>query len=133
MKAVTWVALASIRNYISVMLIYYAHCIAIYNTAQERRDLAALTMFGNVINPNSKECSDRYKAQGMAYFQQFSATCDAVAFRALPDGSIPSGVATEVQWFKDAGKTVLELPSQFLRRVLTVEQTREYLREIGNR
>ncbi len=116
------------------MKVYYAHCIAIYNTPQEHRDLVTLAEMGfEVANPNSKESSEGYKLEGMDYFKKFSLTCDAVVFRAMPDGRIPAGVATEVEWFREAGKPVLELPSAIIRRKLTVDETRQALLESGTR
>ena len=114
--------------------VYYAHCIAIYNTPQEKRDIEALEAMGfEVANPNSPECAEGYKRHGMEFFKQFASTCDLIAFRALPDGAIPAGVGTEILFFVEAKKPVLELPSNYLRRLMTVEQTREYLKEVGQR
>jgi hypothetical protein len=116
------------------MKAYYAHCIALYNTPQEQRDVSMLEQLGfTVVNPNCPECDEGYKREGMAYFNQFAVSCDLVAFRALPDGSIPAGVAHEVSEFAKRCKPVIELPSQITRRTLTFEQTREYLREVGQR
>ena len=69
----------------------------------------------------------------MLYFEKLTAECDAVAFRSLPDLDIPAGIAKELQVAKEQNKPIIELPSQILRRVIDVEQTREYLREIGQR
>ena len=116
------------------MKVYYAHCIAIYHTPQEDRDVATLSKLGfEVVNPNAPEHSEGYRREGMAYFKQFAKSCDAIAFRALPDGSIPAGVGSEIEIFLAEGKPVMELPSAISRRALTVAQTREYLSEVGTR
>lgn len=142
------------------MKIYYAHCMALYDTAQERRDVATLeTLFSEVVNPNSEvismDCArvrrefdegtlvypkfpgatfqDAGAAVLLLVFYPLVLAADCVAFRALPDGSIPAGVAQEIQWAAEMYKPVIELPCGFTRRVMTVEQTREYLREVGNR
>ena len=134
------------------MIIYYAHCQAIYNTKQEERDIDTLKSLGfEVINPANKEHKDvasKIRASVtsfqimngidpsslvMDYFKGLVTGSDAVAFRGLPDGSIPAGVAKEIQVAIDEGKPVIEIPSCILRRVLTVDQTREYLKEIGQR
>lgn len=116
------------------MKIYYAHCIAIYNTNQEQRDLETLRQLGfEPVNPNEPAHEDGYNHCGMDYFLKFVGLCDAVVFRAMPDGSIPAGVAKEVGWFIKAGKPVIELPSCITRRALGVESTREALRECGYR
>jgi hypothetical protein len=60
-------------------------------------------------------------------------SCDVFAFRALPDGSIPAGVAKELGWALEAHKPILELPSNVLRRMISLEATRQYLAEVGQR
>jgi len=116
------------------MKVYYAHCVSIYDTPQEARDIETLKACGfDVVNPNTPECDAGYKARGMEYFKKFAEECDAVAFRSLPDSSIPAGVAREIEMFRAEGKPVLELPSNNVRRVLSVEVTRQYLKEVGCR
>lgn len=122
------------------MKAYYAHCQAIYGTPQEARDLATIEALGlSVVNPSSAEVKallDKWKqANGnvMDFFVKLCGECDLCVFRALPDGSIPAGVAKEIASFVDAGKPVIELPSGILRRVITVDETREYLKEVGQR
>lgn len=122
------------------MKVYYAHCVAIYDTPQEVRDLATLARFNlEPVNPNTPEvqaaCNEA-KARGenvMDLFKRYVDECDAVAFRALPDGSIPSGIAQELSWFLAAGKPVIELPNAITRRGLNYELTKEYLRDVGDR
>lgn len=143
------------------MIVYYAHCMAIYDTPQEERDLVTLAKLGfaKIINPNStpysaacaeiraeaaadprgfvfrdgKRYGDPSDAIMVHVFKPLVDTCDVVAFRALPDGMIPSGVAKEVWWAVNAGKIVIELPSALNRRALSTVATREYLTEIGQR
>ena len=125
------------------MRIYYAHCQAIYGTKQDQRDVETLKALGfEVVNPSDEQhvqmarnmkCAGVPSERVMEYFTGLVDSCDAVAFRALPDGAIPAGVAKEVERAVSEGKPVIELPSCILRRVLTVEQTREYLKEIGQR
>jgi len=128
------------------MLVYYAHTQGIYNTKVETRDIELLKRLGfEVANPNSKKYQDivediradpRITATGdavMNYFYEVVRGCDALAFRALPDGRIPAGVAGEVQAALDAGLPVFEIPTSFLQRRIDVELTKEYLREIGQR
>jgi hypothetical protein len=139
------------------MRVYYAHCMAIYDTPQERRDLQTLALLGfEVVNPNSPEINARCDAlraevrkwnddalpdASPEYFRDAGSEvmqtifkplvefCDAVIFRALPDGSIPAGVAQELRW---GIGPVLELPGS-LRRTLSVADTKQYLHEVGQR
>lgn len=125
------------------MKVYYAHCQALYGTKQEMRDLDTLFALGfEVVNPSSPEhvqmaknmkCAGIPSEKVMGYFESLVDGCDAVAFRALPDGAVPAGVAKEIARAVDKGKPVFELPSCVVRRTLTVEQTREYLAEVGQR
>jgi hypothetical protein len=118
--------------------IYYAHCQANYGTPQEQRDLFTLRALGfEVLNPNSPEVQvllkDAPKDNKMPVFQPLVESCDWLAFRALPDGSIPAGVAKEIAWAQAGGKCIIELPSAMARRTITVDATREYLRDVGQR
>ena len=122
------------------MTVYYAHCVSIYDTPQETRDVETLTRLGfEVYNPNNPEAVEhveilrRAGADYMDFFRVLVQGFDALAFRALPDGYIPAGVAKEIQWALDAGRPVIELPASILRRTLPLEQTREYLRAVGQR
>lgn len=117
-----------------VLKAYYAHCVALYNTPCEARDIKLLKDLGfEVINPNNPECTKGYKKHGMGYFRRFAKECDLIAFRALADGSIPAGVAEEIFMFRCEGKPVIEIPTGIVRRSRTVEQTREYLCEVSVR
>jgi len=112
------------------MLAYYAHPVSIYNTPQEERDIQLLTDLGfEVLNPNTPEHSEGYKMGGMDYFESIISKCDLVAFRAFPDGSVPAGVAREIEW----SDKVIELPSCVYGRTMDVSETREFLSESGAR
>jgi hypothetical protein len=119
------------------MKLYYAHPISMYNSHQERRDLQLLAQMGfEVLNPNQPEHSEAYIKGGrqFSYFLQLVDTCDGVAFRGFPDGSIPSGVWQEVDRAKTMGnKPVIELPSGVARRALSHVETIEYLQQVGAR
>ncbi len=116
------------------MLIYYAHAMSLYGTLQEARDVETLTLLGfEVYNPNCEEGSTVAKTKGMAGFKELVDNCGGLAFRALPDGRIPAGIADEVKWTREAFKPVIELPSSMNSRMISVEETREYLTEIGQR
>jgi hypothetical protein len=122
------------------MRIYYAHCLAIYDTHQEKRDLATLRALGfEVLNPNMPEVARTVrdlKASGredyMDYFNILVGTCHAFAFRALPGGAIPAGVQKELDCAIKLGLPVIELPT-LVGRKLSLDDTRQYLTEIGQR
>ena len=116
------------------MKVYYAHCVSIYGTPQEERDIRLLETLGfEVVNPNAEGNTENYKKYGMKYFLAIALDCDVVAFRALPDGRIPAGVMKEVSAMTLHEKLVIELPSRISGRGISVDETRGYLREVGQR
>lgn len=125
--------------------VYYAHSMGIYNTKQEERDIKLLEDLGyEVINPNNKEVSDLFKKyideEKRSYEDAFDIVfgylvreSDILAFRAQLDGFIGAGVAKEIEIAEVNSKPIIELPSAIYKRVATPEQTRAYLKEIGER
>jgi len=131
------------------MKVYYAHCKSIYGTPQEQRDIELLARSFDVLNPSDpsvREALEQWKANHrppsrypapeanvMDFFCGLVDTCGLLAFRALPDGRIPAGVHKEIMHARESGIPILELPCGLLWRGISVEQTREYLHEVGQR
>ena len=117
------------------MILYYAHSLHIYNTPQEERDVQFLENLGfEVNNPNQPHHQDGYRVKGMDYFtEDILPGCDVCAFRAYPDMNIPAGVGKEINAFVKMEKPVFEIPTFYGRHWLTVEATRLFLREAGER
>lgn len=127
------------------MKVYYAHFMGIYGTPQEERDIATLEALGlEVLNPNipeiQKEVDDWFKDPEAKYDEMFEhifcervRACEVFAFKALPDGRIPGGVAWELRAAQEANKIIIELPSGMHSRSMGRDDTREYLRDIGER
>ena len=116
------------------MKVYYARPISLYNTKQDERDIQQLEAMGfEVNNPNKAELVERYKTEGMEVYLQLARESDLVAFRAFQDGSIGAGVFKEVVEAIANGKPVIELPTITSKRVLSVDDTREYLKLLGHR
>jgi hypothetical protein len=122
--------------------VYYAHFMGIYNTPQEERDVKTLEALGlEVLNPNTPEVSAEFAAEKTgsyeAKFDKVFGTkvreCEVFAFKALPDGRIPGGIAMELKYATAAGKIIIELPSGTYARMMGRDDTREYLRDIGQR
>lgn len=125
--------------------VYYAHFMGIYNTPQEKRDIETLEKLGfEVVNPNQPHIQIEVKRMlgmaGVDYMMMFDEVffnrvreCDIFAFKALPDGRIPGGVAMELKVAQEEGKIIIELPSGMFSRSMGKEDTREYLRDIGER
>lgn len=125
------------------MKVYYAHFMGIYNTPQEVRDINTLTSLGfTVINPNIPEIQKEVnELKGiMSYMEMFDKVffsrvknCEIFAFRGLPDGRIPGGVFMELKIAQENKKIIIELPCNTLSRGMNSDETKEYLRDIGNR
>lgn len=114
--------------------VYYAHPIGLYDKNQESYDIGLLNELGFAVeNPNQKKHQKGCQKCGMEYFADLVQKCDALAFRAFPDGSIGAGIMKEIQVAKKTYKPVIELPCGLTRRGLTVEQTREVLWQSGAR
>jgi hypothetical protein len=113
---------------------YYAHSLHLYNTSQEERDVLLLESLNfKVINPNAQRHFEAYKKEGMDYFANLVKSCDVLAFRAYPNGKIPAGVHFEATFAINNDMPVFEIPWGFNRRGLSVEETREWLHELGQR
>lgn len=111
--------------------VYYARPISQYGNLQDQRDIALLIAMGfEVINPNKIELEQRYKKEGMAVFIEAVNDSDLVAFRSFLDGKISAGVYKEIT---ETDKPVIELPTITQSRVLSVDETREYLSLLGAR
>lgn len=114
---------------------YYGRCMAIYGTPQEKRDIELIQRLGYRVIPFPPQSSlDERKAKGEnvmeTVFKPLVKSSDIMFFRGLPSGDIPAGVGKEIEWAKEASLPVLEIPSMTASRTLTLECTREYLREV---
>lgn len=113
------------------MKVYYAHSLNIYNSMQEDRDVDTLKCLNfEVLNPNQSVYEAEYHKRGFDVFYELIDECDILAFRSTPDGSITAGVSKEIQYAREKGKPVIELPSSIVKRSLSVDETREYLSEL---
>ena len=126
------------------MIAYYAHFMGIYNTPQEERDLQIIKQLGwEVINPNVseiqkevddfKKSSDDYDLMFDVVFLSKVKKADIFVFRGLPNGRIPGGVFKELKEAQKLNKIIVELPCGTIGRGMTGEETREYLRDMGER
>jgi hypothetical protein len=116
------------------MRIYFARPQNLYGTPQDNRDKLALQFLGlEVVDPNTPEMQESYKEHGMETFFRLVNTCNALAFRAFPDGRIPAGVWKEVEAARERGIPIIELPSILPSRSMPVDETRLYLGYLGQR
>lgn len=117
------------------MKIYYARPISQYGNKQDVRDIQLLKNMGfDVFDPaNDAELQEKYKTNGMDVFIKASAQCDGVAFRSFVDGKIGVGMWAEIEVAIQNNKLVIELPTITSNRILSVTDTREYLKLLGHR
>ena len=116
---------------------YYARPKNIYGTPQEARDIEAITKFGFNVLDFKTEAIQRKASESDNPMEEVFAPlvleCKALFFRAFPDGSIAAGVAKEIETAQSAGIPVAELPRMIDFRSIGVEDTRQRLRELGQR
>jgi hypothetical protein len=116
------------------MKVYFARSISQYGSKQDLRDIELLHTLGfEVADPSTPDNQERYTQEGMDWFLQMVTECDMLIFRAHPDGSIPAGVSAEIKEAMASNLFVLEMPNGIAKRTLSVDETREYLRNIGFR
>ena len=114
------------------MKLYYAHCIALYDSEIEKEDIAMLENMGFMVyNPNRPGSDQAYREHGMQWFFERVQECDGVAFRANWNGAIPAGVYSEI--IVNGKRPLIELPRAIESRGMTVDDTRVYLHEVGQR
>jgi hypothetical protein len=112
-----------------------------YGSTIEQQDVKLLEKLGfEVINPNTPEiqigCDEHIESYGretvMNYFRDIVEECDVLAFRAIPNGDILSGIAAEVQHALDWNIPVIELPCSLQSRMMDYPETKQYLIELGH-
>lgn len=123
------------------LVCYYAHPMLTYGSTIEIKDIALLEELGfEILNPNQKKhqigCKEYAQKHGpdkvMDYFGELIKNeCDLVAFRALPDGRLLSGVAYEVNYANDLNLPVIELPNSLKERSMDYPTTKAFLTQIG--
>lgn len=116
------------------MKIYFARPLSNYKSLQDLRDLELIQKLGfEIINPDKDEFTRLYKEKGFQIFNDAVKECDGLIFRSFVDGKIGSGVASEIQTAREEGLFILELPTITSNRILNIEDTREYLKLLGQR
>lgn len=115
------------------MKVYYAHCMDIYYTEEERNDVIHLGQAGfEVINPSDKIWKPHWESKGMDFAKELIEVCDVVIFKRIPDGRISGGVDVEIEMAKELGIPVLEYQSD-CSNTMTRTETKEYIRHSRNK
>jgi hypothetical protein len=114
--------------------VYYARCISDYNKEFDNYCIDQLTNLGfEVVDPNIFFDKDEYEDKGMKFFYEKIKECDALFFKSLTDGRITAGVYKEVLYAKHVSIPTYEITNTISKRVMDVEQTRNYLKDKGIR
>lgn len=115
-----------------VKSVYYSHAKIIKNSKQEKEDIALLESFGfEVDNPHHPRYDEFWETEGMEFSKTLIEANEFFVFRCLPTGKISIGVAKEIKIAQSLGKPILELPYTLSERMLTLEETLEFAKEIG--
>ena len=112
------------------MRVYYAHCMDIYHTEQEKEDIKKLKSLGfDVVNPSDEQFNEQWEVAQMEFADALIKGCGGLAFRRALNGRIPSGVSYEINKATEFGLPVFELPAIRYGDGMTHEETRQYLTE----
>lgn len=121
--------------------IYYAHTMTTYYSQEETDAVELLKSMGyEVVNPSDKKIvegfelfkKDNPSESSMDYFLGVVKTCDLLAFSAVEDDKLTSGVVKEVLYALGNKMPVLEIhtiDSLNPKRFMSLEKTREYLKK----
>ena len=105
-------------------LAFYAHAMVTYGTPSERRDLKVLRALGfRVINPGDK----RYEEYSTEEFKALTLTADVLAFRALEDGTVSSGIQLGIIAAQAADIPIIELGAPKPERYISRNATRKIM------
>jgi hypothetical protein len=122
--------------------VYYAHPMYLYGKPQEKRDVQLLEDLGfDIINPGADDYQEKFLEWNrdnkpddpMDFFYDSIDECEIVAFRANPDLRVSAGTWGEVNYAKRCGKLIIELPVLLSARGLSIDDTRELLKLLGQR
>jgi len=109
--------------------VYYSHTMLMYNSSIEEEDTKLLEKMGyEVINPNKKENEEEYlRTLNFDVFLRLVKQCDILAFRGI-FGKISFGVKTEIDYARQLGLPIIELPTFTSDRFLSITETQNYCR-----
>jgi hypothetical protein len=117
-------------------LAYYARPIVIDGSQQELLDIETIRRIGYEPYPfeeQREQAKQQYITEGLSIYKDYVRQSDLLVFRAFPDGSIGAGVAQEIAWAEEFVLPILELPRQLRRRSMSIDDTRQLLKEMGRR
>ena len=118
-----------------VQVAYYARAVHLHGTGQEGRDLKALRALGYQVVDRGGSVEGRVQPIAVdinpAQMARTMNQCQVLMFRAFPDGSIPAGVANEIQCAMTHEVPVLEFPVRMGSRFLDMHATNAFLSQSG--
>jgi hypothetical protein len=116
------------------MKAYYARSIDQYGEDHDKFCIDELETLGfEVVDPNDFFTQEEYDKKGMDMFYERIDECDVFFFRALPNKRITAGVFKELLHALGNDIPMYEMPFDVASRAMSVEETREYLKEKGVR
>jgi hypothetical protein len=118
--------------------IYYAHCIKDYDTDKANQNKESLRNMGfQVIDPsiklydskvNKMRKEGKTSAEIMDFFLGVVGNCNHLAFALTDEGKVSAGVGKEIEIMKQKGGTIIQMPNLNSLEVMSIEETRNYIR-----
>lgn len=114
---------------------YYARSIDQYDKEHDNHCIKELENLGfEVVDPNKFFTKEEYDEKGMQMFFDRIKDCDVFFFKSIyQGGKITAGVFKEYCYAQELGIPAYEIPFNVSIRSLTVEGTRQYLKDKGVR
>ena len=119
-------------------VIYYAHCMIDYHTNKSTKHKEALMRMGfDIVDPSNDIYQTKVEemiSEGktskeiMDYFLEVVVSCHHLAFSLTDEGKVSAGAWKEIQTMKEKGGTIIQMPNLDNLDVMSVEETRAYLR-----
>ena len=114
--------------------VYYSHSKILKGTPQEAQDIQLLEGLGlEVDNPFNSIYTDFWEEEGINFGLTLIQNNEYFAFRAMPDGRIASGVGKEVKWAINLNKPIIEMPFGLKSRIMNLDETMEFFKEVGKK
>lgn len=113
---------------------YFARCITDYNTDHDKYCIEDIEGLGfEIVDPNEFFTQEEYDKRGMEMFFERIEKCDVFFFKGLPDRKVTAGVFKEMLHALGHNLPIFEIPFNVAERTMSVDETRQHLKEKGVR
>ena len=116
------------------MKAFYSRPINLYGTKEDQRNIDLIKSLGyEVIDTESEEIQVKYLKNGMDVFFDLIKKSDALFFKCALNMQITQGVYKQIVFANENEIPVFEIPTILNSRVMSLEDTRTYLKLTGKR